>query len=1280
MKLRNVYVFVKEVNKMSELAFSQKLRYERLRHSWSQEYLAGQVGVEPKTVARWERGLVYPSTFSLLQLCEIFNKSIEGWGLIASNASSTFQSEIVTSIPEAFRSKKGTSNDFHSKLKYERKKRGLSQEDLAAKIGCDQKTVARWERGASFPRSDSLRNLCTLFNKSVEEWGLLEAFVPDAKGANGFLAATLDYREDIEEAPNTIGFCGRMLECEQLTHWIGEERARLVAILGGGGIGKTTLAARVVQLIRQDFSCVFWRSLRNAPPLREILKQCLHFLSFGAPIDLPEGLNEQLALLTLFLQQQRCLLVLDNVETILQPEEKVGSYRSGYENYADLFQCLGQGGHRSCLMLTSRERPNDLVWLANQDTGTHLLHLEGMLVTDCRELLKGSKPTGTEEQWHALIARYSGNPLALKLIVSSIEILFDGQIGTFLQEQEFVFGTVTELLRTQFQRLSAQEQEILYWLAIEREAIPLDQIRANLARTPIKGTLLEALQSLITRSLIEMPSSQRFSLQPVILEYVITELQQHLFEELMAVHNAVPNGPRIPSSWQRFAFIKARSSDYLRYTQIRFLLAPLTEQLVSTLGQNKLEQYLKSLLEDQRQVESQGSYLAGNILNLLLNLHADLRGFDCSGLSIRQAYLQNAQLPQTNFTSAYFRDTVFTNTFGAILSVAFNQGGDLLAVGTATGQIWLYRVTDTLPIAIYNGHRDGVWALSFSPDGQFLASGSDDQTALIWQISTGQISFSIKYHTNRVRAVAFNHDGKLLAIGSYDQKISLWNTNNNQFIRELSGHNDGVWSLAFHPHNNILASGSADRTICLWDLTSDDAPPYIFSDHTDSIRALAFDPTGRLLASACDDKTVRLWDIHIRSCVATLRDHANRVWSVAFSPDGQIVASSSEDRTIRLWQVANMICFKVLQEHTNGVRAVTFAHSGLLASGGDDQTLRLWDSNLGRSLQTFQGYTNRIWDLALLPTLGELASASEDQFIRLWNIETGLCFRSLSTAGQGMRAIAIHPHSMLLASTGADQTIHLWDLKTGQQTGQLKAHDNWIRSIMFSPDGKFLASSGEDNMLALWDISSVKLIYSIKEHYSPVKALAFRPDSQWIASGSDDGDIGVWTTSSGARLHLLKGGHTHSIRALAFHPIRPLLVSASEDHLIRIWDLLTGSLRKTFTGHTDRVISISFDPTGTHLVSCSDDLSIRIWHFDQDDVFTVENAHDSRIRKVVYTPDGRFFASCSDDGSIKIWDAETYGCVKVISSERPYEGMKIAGVTGLSEAQITTLLVLGAEM
>ena len=193
------------------------------------------------------------------------------------------------------------------------------------------------------------------------------------------LQAQTASRVDWGEAPAVEQFFGREQERATLRQWLIGERCRIVAVLGIGGVGKTALATIAAEQAQESFEYIFWRSLQNAPSLEYFLQQCLSgFVGQWPTTRSLDDVHSQLNALMDFLQRHRCLLVLDNVESILQEGTGVGHYRPGYEGYGRLIQRVGEGKHQSCLLLTSREKPLEFARLESALLSVRAMRLSGV--------------------------------------------------------------------------------------------------------------------------------------------------------------------------------------------------------------------------------------------------------------------------------------------------------------------------------------------------------------------------------------------------------------------------------------------------------------------------------------------------------------------------------------------------------------------------------------------------------------------------------------------------------------------------------------------------------------------------------------------------------------------------------------------------------------------------------------------------------------------------------------------------------------------------------------
>ena len=157
-------------------------------------------------------------------------------------------------------------------------------------------------------------------------------------------------------------------------------------VAGAGDVGKTALIEQLTSEIADEFDVVFWRSLVNAPPPETILQECISFLAMPSAAGFAT-VNQGIRRLIDALRAQRCLLILDNLESILQPDALAGHYRPGYETYGQLICSIGAHAHQSCLLLISRETSQELVRLETSAVRAHILRLQGMKPADVHALL-----------------------------------------------------------------------------------------------------------------------------------------------------------------------------------------------------------------------------------------------------------------------------------------------------------------------------------------------------------------------------------------------------------------------------------------------------------------------------------------------------------------------------------------------------------------------------------------------------------------------------------------------------------------------------------------------------------------------------------------------------------------------------------------------------------------------------------------------------------------------------------------------------------------------------
>jgi WD40 repeat protein len=1092
--------------------------------------------------------------------------------------------------------------------------------------------------------------------------------------------------QDWGEAPDVSLFYGRTAELSDLHEWVCQEQCRLIGILGMGGIGKTALSVKLAEQSQDHFTAVIWRSLRNAQPLEILLSELVTFLSGG------QETQANISSLLQCLRNTRCLIILDNMETLFQTGNQAGQYRPGYEDYDEFLRVIAETRHQSCLVLTSREKPSLFAALEGSEGRVRALFLNGSPEA-AGALLESTGLTGTDCEKQELGDRYGCNPLALKIVATSIRDLFDGKIDIFLQQDTFVFNGLRHLLDQQFQRLSDLEQTILYWLAIHRDWTAISALQEDIVPGVSRSSLLEALESLHGRSLIECRSGC-YTQQPVVMEYVTNRLNEQITTELIT---------KKLDFFTRFALVTTTVTDYVRASQEQMILSVIGDRLQTEFHViDALEQHLQEILQLLHHIVPSSNYGGGNLVNLFCYLNFDLLEYDFSYLKIWHCNLQQVCLHRVNFRNADLSKSVFIQTLESPLCIRFSPDGGCLATADADGQVYLWDVNKGQLLQMFRGHRNWVWSVAFSPDGRTLASCSEDQTVRLWSRDTG-LAVVLRDHTGWIWAVMFSADGKLLASCSDDRTVRLWDAITGELLQTLEGHENRVCCICFSPDSQVLASAGADQMIRLWDVEKGKCLK-VLQGHQQCISSLAFSPDGKILASGSHDQTIRLWNPFTGEILHTLQGHTKRVLSIAFDTQhfAPVLASSSEDQTIRLWNGATGELLRVLSGHTKPVTSVAFSPDRpLLASSSYDQTVRLWDTTTGQVVKNLCGYTCGVQAIAFVPATNSnsgnscLASGGHDHLVRLWDIVTGRILRTLSGHSDWVRGIAASPDGRQLITGSHDQTVRIWDTQMGKLLHLLQGHTDRVRAVAVSFNGRWVASSGEDDIVCLWDAHTGQLMHTLQGHQGDVMTIAFAPQTagtkEILASGSDDATIRLWNVLTGELLMVLEG-HTGWIWSITFmkqlHSDKMVLVSSSEDQTVRFWDAETGQILTVLRGHTSSISSISLNENDQLLATGSYDQTIKIWDLKTGQALRTLQGHTGWVRAVAFSAfeipgmensfSGQILASGSTDETVKLWDVRTGECLKTLRADRPYEGMNITHLTGVTEAQKVTLQALGA--
>ena len=532
----------------------------------------------------------------------------------------------------------------------------------------------------------------------------------------------------------------------------------------------------------------------------------------------------------------------------------------------------------------------------------------------------------------------------------------------------------------------------------------------------------------------------------------------------------------------------------------------------------------------------------------------------------------------------------------------------LVADGPNYG-IYIWDIHSGHNIAAFYGHMSSISALALSPDGQHLVSADQDGVVKVWDVTRRKTRLTLKgpqrdeedpidpAKTHWIRGLEMSPDGRLVAITDGTQRIRILNIDRGVYERPFEIEDVSLLHTVFSPDATRLIATSRDGRLYVWDLST---RKRIASrtGHTNEVASFSFSPDQKRLATGSLDRTIRLWDVTTWDELETIRGHGSWVTALSWSVDGNYLVSGGRDGAVKIWNTSIKSIPVLPKEKISTYYATAFSPADELLAVGrtSDLHIKVWNLSTGEEILQLDKPGETTLCAVFSKDTKLVAAGGMDRTVKIWETGTGKLLSTIS-GKESFYGINFSPDGALLVTGDKEGEVKVWEVSTGRELANFSGSNSYFRAV-FSPDGKMLATADRDGVIMLWEFASRTIVRRFVGHSDRVRAIAFTADGKLLATGAKDNTLRLWEVASGKELKLL--GRSDSVERAVFSSDGKRLVTGGLDGMVKIWDLITMQELATLKQYGGEVNSIAFSSDDNALVIGGSDGVVNVWQAGRD--------------------------------------------------------------------------------